>query len=107
MIAGTTNLVVWVGLHVSHVSEALRCAASICCAVNVGAVLLAWSLALMGVLELACVCTARRRGGQVSVITPAPFLPILVFLRVVWILSKEGGAYSFNRRLDGHAACFR
>lgn len=111
VIAGTTNLAVWVGIDAYHVSQAFSFAESIYLGVNVGSILLSWSLALMGILELACRWISRRRGGPgggpMRILTPGPFVPILVFLFVVCILSKEGGAYYFNSMLDGYAALFR
>jgi len=93
------------------VSQAFPYAESIYLGVNVGSILLSWSLALMGILELACRWISRRRGGPgggpMRIFTPGPFVPILVFLFVVCILSKEGGAYYFNSMLDGYAALFR
>ena len=61
----------------------------------------------MAVLELCCRHVAKRRGERLRVLTPLPFVPVLVFLFVVWVLSKEGGAYYFNRLLDGYLVLFR
>jgi hypothetical protein len=74
---------------------------------NIGSIVLAWNLALMGILELACRYVRKKKGDPIRVVTPLPFLPILFFLFVVAVLSKEGGAYYWNRLLDGYLALFR
>ncbi len=61
----------------------------------------------MAVLELACRHVARRRGERLGVVTPLPIVALLVFFFVVGVLSKQGGAYYFNRLLDGYLALFR
>jgi len=107
IIAGSTNLAVWVVIDTYKVSEAFSCLESIYYGVNIGAVLFAWTFAQMGVLELACRRGKRRRGHQGTVTTLVPWVPILLFLLVLWFLSKEGGAYYFNKLLDGYVALFR
>jgi len=61
----------------------------------------------MCVLELACRWGKRRRGDQGTITTLVPWVPILLFLLVVWFLSKEGGAAYFNMLLDGYRVLFR
>jgi len=75
--------------------------------INIGFILFAWISALMAVLELCCRYVAKRRGERLRVMTPLPFVPVLVFFFVVWVLSKEGGAYYFNRLVDGYLVLFR
>jgi hypothetical protein len=107
VVAGSTNLALWVGIDTYHVSEAFTCPESIYYGANIGSILFAWSFALMGVLEVACRYAVKRGGGQVRVLTPLPFIPIVVFLCVVYVLSREGGACYFNLLLDGYLALFR
>ena len=107
VIASSTNLAVWVCIDTYHVSEAFGCLESLYYGLNIGFILLSWKCALMGVLELCCRYVARRTGARLSVMTPLPFIPVLVFLFVVWVLSKEAGAYYFNRLLDGYLLLFR
>jgi hypothetical protein len=54
VIAGSTNLAVWVVVDTYKVSGAFPCLESIYCGVNIGAILFAWNFAWMGVLELVC-----------------------------------------------------
>lgn len=107
VIAGSTNLAVWVGMDAYNVSEAFGWLESLYYGTNIGSILFAWNFALMGVLELACRCVAKRRGDATRVMTPGPIVPILVFFFVVCVLSKEGGAYYFNKLLDGYLLLFR
>lgn len=107
VVASSTNLAVWVCIEVYNVSEAFGCLESLYYGLSIGFILFSWKCALMAVLELCCRCVAKRRGKQLRVMTPFPFIPVLVFFFVVWVLSKEGGAYYFNRLLDGYLALFR
>ena len=107
VIASSTNLAVWVCIDTYHVSEAFGCLESLYYGVNIGFILFAWKSALMAVIELCCRHVAKRRGERLRVMTPLPFVPVLVFLLVIWVLSKEGGAYYFNRLLDGYLLLFR
>ena len=107
VVASSTNLAVWVGLDSYHVNEAFNCLETLYFGMNIGSIVLAWNFALIGTLELACRYARKKRGDPVRVLTPLPFLPILVFLFVVALLSKEGGAYYWNRLLDGYLALFR
>ena len=75
--------------------------------INISLLIFSWQCALMAVLELRCRHVAKRRGERLSVITPLPVACILVFALVVWVLSKQGGAYYFNRLLDGYLLLFR
>ena len=105
--ACSTNLAVWVGIDAYNVSEAFPCLESIYYGVNIGAILFAWNFAWMGVLELACRWREKGMGTKGTILTLVPFIPILLFLLVVCFLSKEGGAYYFNKLLDGYVALFR
>jgi hypothetical protein len=107
VVASSTNLAVWVCVDAYHVSAAFGCLESLYYGVNIGFILFSWQCALMGVLELCCRHAQKSRGGRLRVMTPLPFVPVLVFLLVVWVLSKEGGAYYFNRLLDGYLLLFR
>ncbi|MGW8322063.1 MAG: hypothetical protein ACWGSD_10980 [Thermodesulfobacteriota bacterium] len=107
VIASSTNLAVWVVIDTYKVSEAFSCLESIYYGVNIGAILIAWSFAQMGVLELVCRWGKRRRGNRSTILTLVPFVPILLFLLMVCFLSKEGGAAYFNILLDGYVALFR
>jgi hypothetical protein len=107
VIASSTNLAVWVCIDAYNVSEAFGCLESLYYGLNIGLILFAWKCALMAVLELCCRYVAKRRGERLRVMTPLPFIPVLVFVLVVWVLSKEGGACYFNRLLDGYLALFR
>jgi len=107
VIASSTNLAVWVCIDAYHVSEAFGLLESLYYGLNIGFILFAWKCALMAVLELCCHHVAKRRGQRLRVLTPLPFVPVLVFFFVVWVLSKEGGAYYFNRLLDGYLLLFR
>jgi len=107
VVAGSTNLAVWVGIDSYHVSEAFNCLQTLYYGMNIGSILLAWDFALMGILELACRYVRKKKGDPVRGLTPLPFLPILIFLFVVFVLSKEGGAYYWNMLLDGYLALFR
>ena len=107
VIASSTNLAVWVCIDSYHVSEAVGFLKSLYYGLNIGFILFAWKCALMAVLELCCRHVAKRRGKRLKVLTPLPFVPVLVFLFVVWVLSKEGGACYFNRLLDGYLLLFR
>ena len=106
VVASSTNLVVWVGIDSYHVSQAFNCLETLYYGMNIGSIVLAWNGALMGILELVCRYARKKRGDPIRVMTPLPFLPILVFLFVVAVLSKEGGAYYFNKLLDGYVALF-
>jgi hypothetical protein len=106
VIASSTNLAVWVCIDAYHVGAAFGFLESLYYGVNIGFILCSWNCALMAVLELCCRLVARRRGRRVRVVTPLPFFPIFVFGLVVWILSKEAGAYYFNRLLDGYLLLF-
>jgi hypothetical protein len=107
VVASSTNLAVWVGIDTYKVGEAFPWEVSLYYGVNIGSILFAWNFAQMGILELACRYVSKRRGDPVRVMTPGPFLPILVFLFVVFVLSKEGGAAYFNTFLDGYLVLFR
>jgi hypothetical protein len=107
VIASSTNLAVWVCIDSYHVSQAFGFLESCYYGLNIGFILFAWKCALMAVLELGCRHVAKRRGQRLRVLTPLPFVPVLVFAFVVWILSKQGGAYYFNRLLDGYLVLFR
>lgn len=107
VVAGSTNLAVWVGIDAYNVSEAFGCLESLYYGMNIGSILFAWNFALMGGLELACRYVSKRRGDPIRVVTPGPFLPILVFVFVLCVLSREGGATYFNKLLDGYVALFR
>jgi hypothetical protein len=74
--------------------------------VNIGAILFAWNFAWMGVLELACRWGQKRRDDRGTTMTLVPLIPILLFLLVVCLLSKEGGATYFNMLLDGYRVLF-
>jgi hypothetical protein len=106
-IACSTNLAIWLCVDTYHVSQAFSGLVLLYYGVNIGSILFAWKCALMGILELCCRYVAKRRGARLRVVTPLPFIPILVFLFVVWVLSWEGGAYYFNRLLDGYLILFR
>ena len=107
MIAGSTNLAVWVGIDVYKVSEAFPCLESIYYGVNIGSTLFAWNFAWMGVLELACRWGEKKRGDRGTVLTLVPFVPLFLFLLVVCFSSKEGGATYFNMLLDRYLVLFR
>jgi hypothetical protein len=107
VIAGSTNLAVWVGIDAYIVSEAFPSGESIYYGANIGATLFAWNFAWMGVLELACRWGEKRRGDRGTILTLVPFVPILLFLLVLCFLSKEGGATYFNMLLDGYRVLFR
>ena len=107
VIVSSTNLAVWVGIDAYNVSEAFPCLESIYYGANIGAILFAWNFAWMGVLELACRWVEKRRGDRGTILTLVPFLPLILFLLVVCLLSKEGGATYFNMLLDGYVALFR
>ena len=107
VIASSTNLAVWLCIDAYHVSEAFGFLESLYYGLNIGFILFAWKCALMAVLELGCRHVAKRRGQRLRVLTPLPFVPVLVFFFVVWILSKEGGSYYFNRLLGGYLLIFR
>jgi hypothetical protein len=107
VIAGSTNLVVWVVIDTYKVSGAFPWEASLYYGVNIGAILFAWNFAQMGVLELVCRWEKRRRGDPGTIVTIVPFAPILLFLLVLFFLSKEGGATYFNMLLDGYRVLFR
>jgi hypothetical protein len=107
VIASSTNLAVWVCIDSYHVSEAFGFLESLYYGLNIGFILFSWKCALMAALEFCCRHVAKRRGERLRVMTPLPFIPVLVFLLVIWVLSKEGGAYYFNRLLDGYLLLFR
>jgi hypothetical protein len=107
VVASSTNLAVWVGIDSYHVSEAFSCLESLYYGMNIGSIVLGWNFALISILELACRCARKKRGDPIRGLTPLPFLPILVFLLVVAVLSNEGGAYYWNKLLDGYVALFR
>ena len=107
VIASSANLAVWVCIDSYHVSEAFGFLESLYYGLNIGFILFSWKCALMAVLELACRHVAKRRGERLRVMTPLPIVAVLVFLLVIGILSKEGGAYYFNRLLDGYVLLFR
>jgi hypothetical protein len=107
VVASSMNLAVWVGIDSYHVSGAFGWLETLYYGVNIGFIVLAWNFALMGILELGCRYTRKKRGDPIRVVTPLPFLPILVFLFVVAVLSKEGGAYYWNMLLDGYLVLFR
>ena len=107
VIAGSTDLAVWVVIDTYKVSEAFSCLESIYYGANIGAILFAWNFAQMGVLELVCRWWKRRRGNRGTIVTLVPFVPILLFLLIVCFLPKEGGADYFNMLLDGYVALFR
>jgi hypothetical protein len=107
VIAGSANLAVWVGIDTYHLSVAFPFLESLYCGINIGSILFAWNFALMGILELACRTVSKRRGVPLRVVTPLPLVPILLFVLVLCVLSKEGGAYYFNMLLDGYVALFR
>jgi hypothetical protein len=107
VVASSTNLAVWICIEIYNVSEAFGCLESLYYGLNIGFILFAWKFALMAVLELCCRHVAKRRGAELGVMTPLPFFAFLVFFFVIWVLSKEGGAYYFNRLLDGYLAIFR
>jgi hypothetical protein len=107
VMAGSTNLAVWVGIDAYHVSESFGRLESLYYGMNIGSILFAWNFALMGVLELTCRSVVKRRGGGARVMTPGPLVPILLFVFVVCVLSREGGAYYFNKLLDVYVALFK
>ncbi len=107
VIAGSTNLAVWVGIDAYNVSQAFPCLESIYYGANIGSILFAWNFAQMGVMELICRWAEKRRGDRGTILTLVPFLPVILFLLVVYFLSKEGGATYFNMLLDGYRVLFR
>jgi len=107
VIAGSMNLVVWVVIDTYEVSEAFPWEASLYYGVNIGTILFAWNFAQMGVLELVCRWEKRKRGNPGTIVTFVPIVPILLFLLVVFFLSREGGATYFNMLLDGYRFLFR
>jgi hypothetical protein len=107
VIAGSANLAVWLCIDTYHVGAAFTRLESLYYGINIGSILFAWNFALMGALVLACRTVSKRRGVPVRVITPLPFAPILVFVLVLYVLSKEGGAFYFNSLLDGYVALFK
>ncbi len=107
VIASSTNLAVWVGIDAYNVSEAFPCMESIYYGVNIGSILFAWSFAWIGVLEVVCRWVSKRKGSKVRILTPLPFIPVVVFVLVVLVLSKDGGAAYFNMLLDGYVVLFR
>lgn len=107
VFAGSTNLALWIGIDTYHVSEAFPCLESLYYGINIGSILFTWNFALMGTLELACRRVSKRNGEAVRVLTPLPLLAILGLVFVLCVLSKEGGAFYFNRLLDGYLALFR
>jgi hypothetical protein len=107
VIAGSTNLAVWVVIDTYAVGGAFPWLESIYYGVNIGAILFAWNFAWMGVLELVCRWGEKRMGTKRAILTLVPFVPILLFLLVVCFLSIEGGAHYFNKLLDGYVALFR
>jgi len=107
VVASSTNLALWVGIDSYHVSVAFNYLETLYYGMNIGSIVLAWNFAMMGILELACRYVRKKRGDPIRVVTPIPFVPILVFLFVVTVLSKEDGAYYWNMLLDGYVALFR
>jgi hypothetical protein len=107
VIAGSTNLAVWVLIDACHLGEAFSWPESIYYGVNIGFVLFVWNFAGMGVLELACRWKEKKRGRRGTILTIMPLLPLVLFLLVVCFLSKDGGATYFNLLLDGYRFLFR
>lgn len=107
VIACSLNLAIWIVIDTWKVSEAFTCLESLYYGINIGAVLITWNLAQMGILELACRFAVKRRGQPIRVFTPLPFVPVLVLVLVVYLLSREGGEYYFSLLLDGYLAIFR
>jgi hypothetical protein len=107
VVASSTNLALWVGIDSYHVSVAFNYFETLYYGMNIGSIVLAWNFAMIGILESACRCARKKRGDPIRALTPLPFLPILVFLLVIAVLSKEGGAYYWNKLLGGYVALFR
>lgn len=107
VMACSANPAAWVLIDTYDVSAAFPWGASLYYGLNIGAILFAWSFAWMGLLELACRWGRKRKEGRGRIVTPLPFLPILLFLLVAYYLSKEGGAAYFNMLLDGYLVLFR
>lgn len=105
--ACSVNLALWIAVDTYKVSEAFPWEESLYYGVNIGAILFSWNFAQMGLLELLCRWGEKKREGRDRVVTPLPVLPLLLFLLVVCLLSKEGGAAYFNALLDGYRILFR
>jgi hypothetical protein len=107
VVAGSTNLAVWVGFDTYSASAVFPWDVSLYYGVNIGSVLFAWNFALMGVLEVLCRWVSKREGSRINVLTPLPLIPVVLFALVVLGLSVEGGAAYFNMLLDGYLFLFR
>lgn len=107
VIACSTNLAVWIGIDAYHVSQAFPLRESLYYGIGIGLVLFSWNFFLMSILEFSCRLVVKKRGEQVRVVTPLPVVPILLFLSVIYLLSRERGAYYFNLLLDGYLRLFR
>ncbi len=105
--AASANLAVWVVLDAHDLTEAFPCVEAIYYGVNIGSILFAWNLALIGLLELGCRWASKKKGSSVSILTPLPFVPIVLFVFVALGLSIQGGAAYFNMLLDGYLLLFR
>ena len=108
VIASSTNLAVWVCIDAYHVSEAFGCLESLYYGVNIGFHPVLVEVCLDGGAgALLPPCCEEKRGEAQGDDAAPPFVPVLVFVLVVWVLSRQGGAYYFNRLLDGYLLLFR
>ena len=105
--ACSINLAAWIVFDAYHVSQAFTFLESLYYGLFIGSILFTWTFALMGILEFTCRAISKQRGEQVRVVTAAPFIPIVLFLFVIYLLSKNGGADVFNRFLDGYLVLYK
>jgi hypothetical protein len=65
------------------------------------------TLTLMGICEMVCRYVAKRKGGEVKVVTPVPVLSIVALFIVIYITAIWGnGAHWFYIFMNGYIALF-
>ena len=105
--AGSASVTLWLGLDSYRMSAAFTLPESLYYGLNLALILFSWNLALMAVLELACRFAEKKKGAPVRVLPPLLLLPLLFFIGVIYLLSREGGTFTFYLLQDGYIALFR
>lgn len=107
IVACSINPLIWVIVEIYNVNAAFTFWESLYLGLNIGTVILLWNFTLMGICEILCRLVLKKRVSEVKVFTFTPFIPMGLFAFMIYVLSKENGAYCFYLLCDGYIALFR
>jgi hypothetical protein len=107
IIACSLNPAIWVTIESYREGVAFNFFECLYFGLGIGSIVFIWNFTLMGIYEIICRCILKKRGVQVRAMTPASFIPMVIFFITILVLSRDGGAYFFNLLLDGYIMLFR